>query len=65
MIVDWTDEASDHTERQLGDALKVRKSVSAKCEDCGKPAHVLHNGARCRWCKACMAINAVGVLDTL
>jgi ferredoxin len=65
MTADFADEASEYTERQLSDALKVRKPVSEKCEDCGKPAHVLHNGARCRWCKACMAINAVGVLDTL
>lgn len=63
-MTDWTDEASEHTERQLSDALRVRKPVPAKCE-CGKPVHVLENGARCVACKGCLAARLTGDLDAL
>jgi hypothetical protein len=63
-MIDFADEASEHTERQLSDALKVRKDVPAKCE-CGKPVHILENGARCKFCKSCLAGVLTGHFDTL
>jgi hypothetical protein len=64
MTIDFADEASEHTERQLSDALKVRKPVPAKCE-CGKPVAILHNGAQCKYCKSCLASALTGHFDTL
>jgi hypothetical protein len=63
-MTDFADEASDLSERQLADALHVRKPVPDRCE-CGKPVAILHNGAQCRYCKACLASRLAGDLDAL
>ena len=47
---DSIDRAQERAEQNLADALRVRKPVSQRCEECGEAAAVLPNGARARFC---------------
>lgn len=61
---DLIDQATEREEELRQEALQRRKPVPARCE-CGKPVAILHNGAQCRYCKACLASRLAGDLDAL
>jgi hypothetical protein len=63
-VSDDIDRAQEHEQQLRDDALRTRKPVPLKCE-CGLPVAVLHNGVNCKYCKACLAANMVGHLDTI
>lgn len=52
-MADFADMASELEQRERDACIKVRKPVPLNCE-CGRPAEVLHNGVRSRYCETCM-----------
>jgi hypothetical protein len=54
-VIDEDDRVQEVIEIGLRSSIAYRKPVSTKCEECGDAATVLPNGARSRFCDACLA----------
>lgn len=55
-MTDSIERGQDREQLDREFALKQRKPVSLRCEDCGQPVAVLPNGARARFCDEHLAI---------